>query len=410
MDRSNLKNIEKSLKSLFDQKGEDAVPEIVDTLISSGLNSGATDIHLECFREYILVKFRLDGKLHQVATLPKNYQENIIARLKILSKLASFKTREPQDGRIEFASKDGEPIVLRSSFLPTLYGEKVVIRIPDPSYLKFEIDTLGLPTELQDKLIPLIQSLQGTLLLTGPSSSGKTTTIYAILKYLHKHFSGQINIMTIEDPIEASLDGVNQTQLDIAGGLDYPEALKAMLRQDPNVLVVGEIRDIRTARICIEAGLTGHLVISTIHSGEAVGVVTRLLNMGIEPFLIASSLSGVIAQRLVRIVCRNCLTHRPATAQEKHLLGLPEDEPLTVSEGKGCPKCNYSGFSGRTGIFEMLLLDEGFRELILSKATTEQLRQYAVTRGMRTLRDYALAKIREGITSPSEVLYLFITH
>ncbi|MCX7766114.1 MAG: GspE/PulE family protein [Candidatus Sumerlaeia bacterium] len=406
----NIKNLEGEIKRLLGQGGVDAVPQVVDTILTTALNAGATDVHLECFRDNIQIKFRLDGMLHSIARLSKDFQENIIARLKIMSRVASFLTREPQDGRIEFTNEQGETIVMRSSFLPTLYGEKVVVRIPDPTHLAYEIDTLGMSPKIQQKLTSMLYQLQGTILLTGPSSSGKTTTIYAILKYLNRQFAGKINIMTVEDPIEANLDGANQTQVDIAGGLDYARALKAMLRQDPNVLVVGEIRDAETAHICIEAGLTGHLVISTIHSGEAVGVIMRLLNMGIEPFLVASSVTGVIAQRLVRKLCPSCSRERPATDQEKLILGISPEETFMINEERGCAECNFTGYKGRTGIFELLTITPKLQELIIARATTESLRQQAIADGMFTLSQDATAKVRAGITTPEEILHLFFTH
>ena len=405
-----IQNIEEGLRNILRNGGEDAVPEMIDTLLSSVLAVGATDLHLECFRNEITCKVRLDGMLHTVARLSKEFQDNIIARLKIMSRVASFKTRQPQDGRIEFTTFEKNPVLLRASFLPTLFGEKVVIRIPDPSHAQFDIEMLGMDENTLQRVMHIIRALQGTLLLTGPSSSGKTTTIYALLKYLHRHFPERINVMTIEEPIETALDGINQTQLDVAGGLDYSDALKAMLRQDPNVLVVGEIRDHDTAHICIEAGLTGHLVISTIHSGDAVGVVNRLLNMGIEPFLVASSLSGVIAQRLVRMVCPACAKPRNASSSEKSLLGVPADTPMTVMEGGGCPECKNSGYKGRTGLFELLHFNDAVRDLIMHKPSTETLRCCAIEMGMKTIQMDALDKIQQGITTPSEVMHLFITH
>lgn len=405
-----IQNIEEGLRAILRNGGEDAVPEMVNTLVNSVLAIGATDLHLECFRNEIICKVRLDGMLHAVARLDKEFQDNIIARLKIMARVASFKTRQPQDGRIELTSHDKQPILLRASFLPTLFGEKVVIRIPDPSHAQFDIEMLGMDENTRQRIMHMIRTLQGTLLLTGPSSSGKTTTIYALLKYLHRHFSERINIMTIEEPIETALDSINQTQLDVAGGLDYSDALKAMLRQDPNVLVVGEIRDDETAHICIEAGLTGHLVISTIHSGDAVGVVNRLLNMGIEPFLVASSLSGVIAQRLVRKVCTACAQPRDCAPSEKAFLGISPDTPMTIMEGSGCQLCKNSGFKGRTGLFELLHFNDAVRDLILHKPSTETLRRCAVEMGMKTIQLDAIAKIQQGITTPSEVMHLFCTH
>ncbi len=409
MHNLNVKEIEEHINALLERDGEDGVPGLVNRLLDTAASNAASDLHLECYRDRVHIKVRLDGMLHTVAVLGKEYQDNIIARLKIISKVPSFKSREPQDGRITLETPGGSLLQLRSSFIPTLYGEKIVVRFPDPSHLAYDIDTLGMPEEVRERLAHILLSLQGTILLTGPSSSGKTTTIYAVLKHLLKRFSDRVNIMTVEDPVEGSLDGVNQSQLDIAGGLDYTRALKAMLRQDPDVLVVGEIRDPETARICIEAGLTGHLVISTIHSGESVGVVARLLNMGIEPFLVASSLNAVIAQRIVRRVCTECGETRQATEQEKKILGVPPDDDFVTRYGRECPACAFTGFSGRTGIFELLTITESFREAILSKTTTEHLRKRAIAGGMKSLREHALETVRAGITSPSEIYQLFMT-
>jgi type II secretory ATPase GspE/PulE/Tfp pilus assembly ATPase PilB-like protein len=343
-----------------------------------------------------------------VVSLSRVLQSNIIARLKIVSRVMSFKKRAPQDGRIE-VQFNGQTLTLRSAFLPTLHGESVTLRLPDESKRAFEIETLGLSAGLDAQLLRLIGALQGTLLLTGPSSSGKTTTIYAILKRLVQTNGDRVNILTIEDPIEAELEGVSQTQLDPAGGLTYASGLRAILRQDPNVIVVGEIRDNETAHIAIQAGLTGHLMISTVHSGRAAGVFTRLLNMGIEPFLIASSVSGVIAQRLVRRICEECKTPYEAPAHELESLGLTEESSLTAFKGKGCTRCNGSGYFGRIGIFELLSVSEQLKESILRKSPTQVIQDMAVRSGMKTLRDDLHKKISSGLTTLEEAASLALT-
>ncbi len=392
----------------LEQQGEDGVPALLDALIKGALQARASDLHLESQKEDIRIKYRIDGVLRPVVSLPKMLQANLIARLKIVSRVMSFKKREPQDGRIE-VQLNGQTVTLRSAFLPTLHGESVTLRLPDESKRAFEIETLGLSAGLDAQLLRLIGALQGTLLLTGPSSSGKTTTIYAILKRLVQTHGDRVNILTIEDPIEAELEGVSQTQLDPAGGLTYASGLRAILRQDPNVIVVGEIRDDETAHIAIQAGLTGHLVISTVHSGRAAGVFTRLLNMGIEPFLIASSVSGVIAQRLVRRICEECRAPYEAPAHELESLGITEESSLTAYKGKGCARCNGTGYFGRIGIFELLLVSEPLKESILRKAPTQVIQDMAVRSGMKTLRDNLREKISSGLTTIEEASSLALT-
>lgn len=392
----------------LEQQGEDGVPALLDALIQGALQARASDLHLECHKEGIRIKYRIDGVLRPVVSLSKTLQTNFIARLKIVSRVMSFKKREPQDGRIE-VQFNGQTLTLRSAFLPTLHGESVTLRLPDESKRAFEIETLGLSAGLDAQLLRLIGALQGTLLLTGPSSSGKTTTIYAILKRLVQTHGDRVNILTIEDPIEAELEGVSQTQLDPVGGLTYASGLRAILRQDPNVIVVGEIRDDETAHIAIQAGLTGHLVISTVHSGRAAGVFTRLLNMRIEPFLIASSVSGVIAQRLVRRICEECKASYEAPAHELETLGLAEGSSLTAYKGKGCVRCNETGYFGRIGIFELLLCSEPLKESILRKAPTQVIQDMAARAGMKILRDDLREKISSGLTTLEEASSLALT-
>jgi type II secretory ATPase GspE/PulE/Tfp pilus assembly ATPase PilB-like protein len=392
----------------LEQQGEDGVPGLLDTLIQGALQARASDLHLECHKQGIRIKYRIDGVLRPVVSLSKTLQTNLIARLKIMSRVMSFKKREPQDGRIE-VEFNGQTLTLRSAFLPTLHGESVTLRLPDESKRAFEIETLGLSPALEEQLLRVISAPQGTLLLTGPSSSGKTTTIYAVLKRLVHTHGDRVNILTIEDPIEAEIDGVSQTQLDPAGGLTYASGLRAILRQDPNVIVVGEIRDEETAHIAIQAGLTGHLVISTVHSGRATGVFTRLLNMGIEPFLIASSVSGVIAQRLVRRICEACKEQHEPAAHELESIGITKGDSLSLFKGKGCERCNGTGYLGRIGIFEFLLVTEPLKECILRKAPTQVIHDMATRSGMKMLHDDLRKKICSGLTTLEEATSLALT-
>jgi type II secretory ATPase GspE/PulE/Tfp pilus assembly ATPase PilB-like protein len=389
-------------------KGEEGISTLLDLIIERALAQRATDIHIDCRKNDLRVQYRIDGTLFPAATVAKKTQEILIGRLKVMSRVMSYKKRMPQDGRIEF-DLAGQLVLLRSSFMPTLYGEKVVLRLPDESLRGFEIETLGLPEAVQEKLLRIISSLNGTILLTGPSSSGKTTTIYSILKRLTQLFSDRLNICTLEDPVESELEGVNQTPLDPAGGLDYASGLRAILRQDPNVIVIGEIRDETTARIAVQAGLTGHLVISTIHSGTAAGVFTRLLNMQIEPFLVASSVSCVIAQRLVRRICSGCREPYELSGAERESLGLREDIPAAFFRAKGCEQCAGIGYKGRIGVFEMLSVSEPLRESVLQRRPTSDIQALAAREGMKTLKDHAVEKLLQGITSVDEVSRIFFT-
>jgi type II secretory ATPase GspE/PulE/Tfp pilus assembly ATPase PilB-like protein len=387
--------------------GEEGIPDLVETLLQRSLEIGATDLHIECRREGALIKIRMDGVLYPVATIPLDLMDNVVARLKVLAKVKTFDRRSPQDGRIELAGETGS-FFLRASFLPTLHGEKVAVRFPDLTKLDFELEDLGFREEDLIHLSQFIESRQGTLLLTGPISSGKTTTIYSILKRLVRDNREGLSISTLEDPIEAAIEGISQTQIDPAGGLTYSTGLRMLLRQDADVLVVGEIRDEETARMAIRAGLIGHLVISTIHSPDAAGTFTRLINMGMEPFLITSSVSTVVGQRLMRRLCPECKKERNLSPEEQKLLikyGVSVDN---VYSPGGCPQCHMTGYKARMGIFEVLYMSESMRNLILLKSPTRDIRREARKSGMIPLARHAAQKVSAGETSLGELMRLII--
>jgi type II secretory ATPase GspE/PulE/Tfp pilus assembly ATPase PilB-like protein len=333
--------------------------------------------------------------------LPKEYQEKIIARIKILARMVVYQKDVPQDGRIN-ADETGCRKEMRVSTFPTVYGEKTVIRLFDSSRNLLSVESLGFRDEVMKSLRELIFRPQGTLFLTGPSSSGKTTTIYALLHELTASRQPAPHIVTIEDPVEYRLGNISQTQISPHAGFTFDKALRSALRQDPEVIMVGEVRDAETARTAVQAGLTGHLVISTIHSGTAAGVFTRLLDMGIEPFLIASSVSGVLAQRLVRINCPHCTAPYTPEAPLLHRFGIT-DKDTPLYRGAGCEECQGIGYRGRMAIGELLLVNEEIADLILARSRTSVLHEAALRNRMVTLADDALEKVRKGTTTIEEL-------
>lgn len=376
----------------------------VDTLIGQAIHHMASDLHLEPWRECLAIRYRLDGVLHEVAEIPREHQERIVARIKVLAKLVVYQKDTPQDGRID-AHADRLGRALRVSTFPTINGEKTVIRILDAQQDLFDIGTLGFRDEVVEGLRELIFRPQGTLLLTGPSSSGKTTTIYALLRELMDSHEPSRHIVTIEDPVEYQLDRIAQTQISPHLGFTFETAFRSILRQDPDVITVGEIRDTDTARTVVQAGLTGHLVISTIHSGTAAGVFSRLLDMGIEPFLVASSVTGVLAQRLVRANCESCAQpYTPDHALRSRYMIL--DDEVTFKKGTGCDACRNIGFSGRTAIGELLMVNEEIADLVLSRARTRKLQEAARRNRMTTLLDHGVQRAVEGTTTLEELRHV----
>ncbi len=392
------------------EKSDEGAIRLVEKIIGKAVAGGATDIHLNPTHSGLAVRFRHDGILRDIEFLDATVKESVVARIKVLSNLIVYKRNVPQDGRIvKDVGLTADNIELRVTTFPTIHGEKVAIRIFDSNRVLLTLESLGFSEKVSGALIRLLDNPQGTILLTGPSSSGKTTTIYAALRWLRKNKGETTNIITIEDPVEFDLKDVSQTQIEPALGLTFAAALRSILRQDPEVIMIGEIRDRETAQIAVEAGLTGHLVISTIHCGTAAGVFTRLLEMGIEPFLVASSVTGVLSQRLVRVVCPECGENY---APPEHLLKEFRVKPTDTEgfrRGKGCDRCNGSGYSGRTAIGELLLASERIGDMVLTRARTSDLAREAERQGMETLRKDGLRKARQGKTTLEE-LYRVLMH
>jgi type II secretory ATPase GspE/PulE/Tfp pilus assembly ATPase PilB-like protein len=399
-----LRSLDQALNQRLAVADESAAVDAIDFVLAQATHHQASDVHFEPWEDCLAVRLRIDGILHEVARLPKPAHAQMIARIKILARVVTYQRDVPQDGRIEpDATSCGKG--MRVSTFPTVYGEKAVIRILDARTDRYTLDALGFQPEVAAALRRIIVQPQGTLLLTGPSSSGKTTTIYALLRDLltaARRGGPAPHIVTIEDPVEYRLGHVAQTEVNPHIGLTFENALRSLLRQDPEVVMLGEIRDAETAHTAIQAGLTGHLVISTIHSGTAAGVFTRLLDMGIEPFLIASSVTGVLAQRLVRVVCPACA--QPATPETALLdaYGLArEDGPFR--QGRGCDACQGIGYSGRTALGELLMMNEAIADLILSRARTSVLHEAAVNGGMAPLADDGVLRARQGVTTLDEL-------
>ncbi len=399
IEKYSLEKLRVSLDSI--ECDENYAVNFIDELLKGAYYLRGSDVHIECLADRVNMKLRLDGVLYPIVTIDEKFKENIVSRLKYLAKLAVYQRTLPQDGRLQFEG-NGATVSFRISTLPTIYGEKVVVRLPEIDKAIFDIHSLGIPEKIKKELINIVKRRQGLLLLTGPSSSGKTTTIYSLLKYLYEVNGEKINIATIEDPVEQSLGFMSQTQVNPVQGLTIAVGLKSILRQDPDIIMIGEMRDVETTSTAIQASLAGHLVISTIHSNQAVGVFLRLLHMEIEPFLVASAIQGVLSQRLVRKLCPHCKkeTKVPDTivAQYNTLDGVP------IFEKVGCEKCNLTGFIGRTGIFEFISITNDLEEMILSKAPVSEFSRYVEESKISTLIDDGISKVIDGITSLEEVM------
>jgi type IV pilus assembly protein PilB len=376
--------------------------KLVNTLIVEAFRSRASDIHLEPLAKTFRVRYRIDGVLHEVKSPPKRLQASIVSRLKIQSNMSIAEKRIPQDGRIQ-TTVGGKMIDLRVSCLPTNHGESIVMRILDKEGLKLGLPELGFFTDDQQTFERLIGLPDGILLVTGPTGSGKTTTLYSCLNFINRP---DRKIITVEDPVEYLLAGINQVQVSETVGLTFAMALRSILRQAPNVIMLGEIRDLETATIAINASLTGHLVFSTLHTNDAPGAVTRLIDIGVKPFLVASSTRALMAQRLVRKICRKCTG--PYTPTESELRSLNIDpnnlQNATFMKGKGCGDCSKTGYRGRFGIFEVFVIDDEARKLIYDRVPSSVLRTRAREMGMRTLREDGARKVLAGLTSPDEVI------
>jgi len=393
------------VSSLEKQGGEAPVIRLVNLMLMSAIQKGASDIHIEPYEKEFRVRFRIDGILYNVMAPPMKFRDAITSRIKIMSKLDIAEKRLPQDGRIKIRfAVDGatKEIDFRVSCLPTLFGEKIVLRLLDKDKLMLDMTKLGFESESLSKLETAISKPWGMVLVTGPTGSGKTNTLYSSIAKIN---TMETNIMTAEDPVEFNLVGVNQVQVRENIGLNFAAALRSFLRQDPNIILVGEIRDFETAEIAVKASLTGHLVLSTLHTNDAPGTISRLMNMGIEPFLVASSVNLICAQRLVRRICTQCKEDHPTPPEAMTNAGFTADESKTVmpKRGKGCERCNGTGYKGRVGLYEVMEITEELRELILVGASALELKRKAVDEGMITLRRSGLRKVMEGVTTIEEV-------
>ena len=376
------------------------VIRFVNNLLIQAIREGASDIHIEPEEKNLRVRIRIDGVLHEIPSPPKKMQLPIISRIKIMSKMDIANMRVPQDGRFD-VKIDGKDVGLRISTFPTFFGENVVIRILDKSASNYGIESIGLFPEDQKRLEDIIKKRYGFLLATGPTGSGKTTSLYALLKSIN---SVEKNIITIEDPVEYTLDLIRQSQVNPKAGLSFDTGLRAILRQDPDLIMVGEIRDKETSSIAIQSALTGHMVFSTLHTNDAASAVTRLVEMGNEPYLVSSSLSAVIAQRLVRTICEKCKESYTPSEDFLKDLGLTPRKKLLLYQGKGCEHCKQTGFKGRTAISEILIVDKKIRELIIEKASTDKILNAARNAGMRSLKENAIAKATQGIVEINEAM------
>ena len=395
------------LMDLEKTAGEAPVIKLVNLILVDAIKKGASDIHIEPYEKLLRVRYRIDGMLYEVMKPPMKLKNAIVSRIKIMSSLDIAERRLPQDGRIKLKLGKGKEMDFRVSVCPVIWGEKVVMRLLDKGALQLDMTKLGFDAKPLADFKTAIAKPYGMVLITGPTGSGKTTTLYSALSELNKVSH---NISTAEDPVEYNLQGINQVQMHDDIGLNFAAALRSFLRQDPDIIMVGEIRDFETAEIGVKAALTGHLVLSTLHTNDAPSTVTRLLNMGVEPFLVASSVNLIQAQRLMRKVCQECKEVTEVNPQTLMELGVPESEvdQYTVYRGVGCRTCNNTGYKGRVGIYEVMTITDELKEFILNGASTLELKREAVRQGMDTLRMCAVKKVKAGLTTVDEVLRVTI--
>lgn len=374
--------------------------KLLDLIIAKAIRDGASDIHLEPDQDNLRTRYRIDGVLHEVSAIPKNLETSIISRVKVMGDMDIAESRVPQDGRSRI-TMEGKDIELRISTFPTIYGENVVVRILDQSSPLMGLDDLGFSKDIIKHYETLIERPHGIILVTGPTGSGKTTTLYASLNTIN---SPEKNIITIEDPVEYRLNLIRQTQTNPKAGVTFANAMRSVLRQDPDVIMVGEIRDLETAQTATGAALTGHLVLSTLHTNDAPEGLTRLMDMGVKPYLISSCVVGVLAQRLVRTICPKCKERYQPEEREVRDLGVERTEDLVLYRGKGCKNCWQTGYRGRTGLFELLVVNDTVRDLVSKKAPSHMIRKAArETQGMKTLREDGVDKALKGIMTIDEV-------
>ncbi len=389
--------------------GEEApIVRVVNQILTQAIRAGASDIHLEPHRRELKVRVRIDGVLHDIMSPPKQVQAALVSRVKILANMDIAERRLPQDGHIHLRA-EGKEFDLRVSTLPTVLGEKVVVRILDQSSVRVSLNRIGMPADLLGAWEGLVSKPYGMIVVTGPTGSGKTTTLYTSLQRIN---TPERNVVSVEDPVEYQIPRVNQVQVNVRAGLTFAKGLRSILRQDPDIVLVGEIRDRETAEIAIQASMTGHLVLTTLHTNDAPGAVTRLHDMGIEPFLITSAVIGVLAQRLVRVVCHHCKEAYSPPLDALRRLGLDPDEQKGVRlyRGRGCDFCRHTGYKGRLGVFELMVMNDRLRDLVINSASVDDLREAAQRDGMRTLRQDGVQKVLEGITTIEELLrVVFVT-
>ena len=382
----------------IEQADEEPVIKFVNTLISQAIKDGASDVHIEGYEKYMRIRMRIDGKLMDIPSPPKKMFLPIVSRIKIMANMDIAKTRVPQDGRFD-VKENGKEVSVRVSTYPSIFGEKVVLRLLDKTVSLYALDRIGLLEDDERRIRRILKKPYGFILSTGPTGSGKTTTLYAMLNYLN---SPERNIVTIEDPIEYTIENITQAQINVKAGFTFDQGLRAILRQDPDVIMVGEIRDRETAEVAVHAALTGHIVLSTFHTNDAPSALTRLIEMGVEPFLVASSVTCIIAQRLVRRLCGECKEEYTLPRELAQELGLKEG--LRIFRPKGCPTCKETGYKGRIGIFEILIMDDEIREMVMRKSPSDLIRKVAKEKGMAEMKEDALRKVSLGITSLEEAL------
>ncbi len=388
-------------EDLVDVASKPPVVKLVDMVLLRAIRMRASDVHVQPYEDSLQVRYRIDGVLYDVMNPPKGAQEAIISRIKVMGKMDIAERRIPQEGRTTLRLADRE-VDVRISCVPTCHGERVVIRLHDKGLSLFELEDLGMPKPALEKFHSLIRSSHGVVFVTGPTGCGKTTTLYAALKRIN---SPDKNIITIEDPIEYRIPGISQIEEEPKKGVTFASTLPYVLRQDPDVIMIGEVRDYDTARIAIQASLTGHLVFSTAHTNDSATAITRLLDIGIEPYLVSSSLLAIMAQRLVRTICPRCKEEYAPSVEEKQSLGVSQggESLRRLWRGAGCPDCLQTGYLGRTGIYELLIIDETVREQIASGARASEVKRQAVARGLRTLRSDAIDKVLNGVTTGEEL-------
>jgi type IV pilus assembly protein PilB len=389
-------------EDVINQASQAPIIRFVDLVLQEAVKAKASDIHFEPFEDQFRIRYRIDGSLYEMAPPPKNLASAVIARVKVLSALNIAERRIPQDGRIK-TTIGGRAIDLRVSTLPTQFGESVVLRILDKNVVNLSLEALSMQDDIKEGIRMMVNRPNGIFIVTGPTGSGKTTTLYSALREVNTE---DVKILTAEDPVEYEVEGIMQVPINHQVGLTFAAALRSFLRQDPDTIMVGEIRDLETAQIAVQASLTGHVVLSTLHTNDAPGAVTRLIDMGLEPFLISASLEGVLAQRLLRRVCKSC---RTAYEPDKEVINMLEVDALEIANkqfyfGKGCAECSRSGYRGRQGLFELMTINDPLRTLITQKAPTLVLKQKAIESGMRPLREDGLRCIFDGLTTIEEVL------